>query len=395
VKSAASKTGSAGDDWAPEMPMNDQLALTLTNEFLAATGVIGPASPRRYLWTDAFAVTNLLGFHRRTQDPRYLALARRLVDQVHEVLGRRRADDSRSGWISGLAEDEGARRPTAGGLRIGKPLPERRPGEPYDARQEWDRDGQYFHYLTKWAHALVRMRDETGELSYADRAVDLMATAHRGFTYVDRSGQKRMYWKMSVDLDRPLVTSMGAHDPPDGLVACLEASRAAGNRENNTLAVAAADLERMGDRQDWTTDDPLGIGGLLEDAVRLSRLVVLHGVRQRSLVHRLLDDAERSLAYFERANSPDGDASRRLAFRELGLAIGLGGVKAAHKWAGGDGELNVRFRELLRFSTLIAAIDDFWSDPNHRLVDAWLEHADINGVMLATSLMPEGYFGDA
>ena len=28
--------------------------------------------------------------------------------------------------------------------------------EPFDERLEWDRDGQYFHYLTKWMHALCQ-----------------------------------------------------------------------------------------------------------------------------------------------------------------------------------------------------------------------------------------------
>jgi hypothetical protein len=43
-----------------------------------------------------------------------------------------------------------------GGLRIGKPLKERGANEPIDESLEWDRDGQYFHYLTKWMHALCR-----------------------------------------------------------------------------------------------------------------------------------------------------------------------------------------------------------------------------------------------
>jgi hypothetical protein len=43
----------------------------------------------------------------------------------------------------------GAAHPTRGGLRIGKKLPERRPGEAFQERLEWERDGQYFHYLTK------------------------------------------------------------------------------------------------------------------------------------------------------------------------------------------------------------------------------------------------------
>src|SRR5216684_2205383 len=48
-----------------------------------------------------------------------------------------------------------------GGLRIGKKLPERSAGEPFDEQLEWDRDGQYFHYLTKWMHALDQVARST------------------------------------------------------------------------------------------------------------------------------------------------------------------------------------------------------------------------------------------
>ena len=48
------------------------------------------------------------------------------IDQVHRVLGQYRDDDVRSGWISGLDEEVGRCHPTAGGLRIGKPLKDER-----------------------------------------------------------------------------------------------------------------------------------------------------------------------------------------------------------------------------------------------------------------------------
>ena len=70
---------------------------------------------------------------------------------------------ARRGWLGGRSEEDGERHPTAGGLRIGKPLPERGAREPIDERLEWDRDGQYFHYLTKWMHALCQAAWFTGE----------------------------------------------------------------------------------------------------------------------------------------------------------------------------------------------------------------------------------------
>src|SRR5437868_6682960 len=119
------------------------IAAGLLAEFADRTGLTSDRAPDRYLWTDAFAACTYLALGETE-------IAIRLVHRVHETLGRYAPGDDRAGWISGLPEDEARRHPTAGGLRIGKPLPERRPGEPIDARLEWDRDGQYFHYLTQW-----------------------------------------------------------------------------------------------------------------------------------------------------------------------------------------------------------------------------------------------------
>ena len=41
-------------------------------------------------------------------------LALQLVAQVHHLLGRHRPDDARTGWISGLGEEEGSKHPTIG-----------------------------------------------------------------------------------------------------------------------------------------------------------------------------------------------------------------------------------------------------------------------------------------
>src|SRR6185369_3242572 len=136
-------------------------------DYAAITGLspLGEA-PRRYLWTDAFALCNLLELFRLTNDGQWRDLALQLVDQVHHVLGRHRDADPRSGWISGLADAEGELHPTRGGLRIGKVLNERGEGQPYDERLEWDQDGQYYHYLTKWMHALNRISRVTGSPLY-------------------------------------------------------------------------------------------------------------------------------------------------------------------------------------------------------------------------------------
>jgi len=80
-------------------------------EFVRLTR-LSPASSklRRYLWTDAFAVCNFLGLYQETGGEEFKDLALQLVDQVHNILGRHRGDDSRTGWISGLDEEQDERR---------------------------------------------------------------------------------------------------------------------------------------------------------------------------------------------------------------------------------------------------------------------------------------------
>ncbi len=108
--------------------VTDKLVQEIMLDFARLTGLApADAHPRRYLWTDAFAVCNYLELFRRTNDKTYWNLSLRLVDQVHHTLGRHRDDDPRCGWISGLDEQEGELHPTRRGLRIGKKLNERRP----------------------------------------------------------------------------------------------------------------------------------------------------------------------------------------------------------------------------------------------------------------------------
>jgi len=187
-------------------------------DFAIRTGIGSDQFPsKRYLWTDAFAVFNFLSLYRFTSDEKHLRHARRLIDLVHETLGRHHPDDTREGWISGLGEEEGRAHPTRAGLRIGKPLVERTPDDPYEMRLEWERDGQYFHYLTKWMHALQCMHRVTQEQRYLTWAVELAQAAASGFLRETPSGQPYLCWKMSIDLTRPLVSSMGQLDPLDVL----------------------------------------------------------------------------------------------------------------------------------------------------------------------------------
>jgi hypothetical protein len=251
-----------------------------------------------------------------------------LVDQVHETLGRHRKDDSRTAWISGLDEEQGKNYPTRGGLRIGKELNERGVHDPLDEHLEWNRDGQYYHYLTKWMHALNRVTRITGDLKYNTWAVELAKKAHDRFVYASsRGGPKRMYWKMSIDLSRPLVPSMGQHDPMDGFVTYNELQATAAKDPEKSvgkdLRSEISDMVSICEGKSWATDDPLGIGGLLFDACRVAQLIASGNLEQTSLLETLLESSLIGLDSFVRQNSLNLPADYRLAFRELGLSIGL------------------------------------------------------------------------
>jgi hypothetical protein len=377
-------------------PGRRALATALLEEFAAATGVDSHRPPRRYLWTDAFAVCGLLGLHERSGDERWLRLALRLVDQVHQVLGRHRPDDARRGWISGLSEGEGAERPTAGGLRIGKSEPERPAGEAYNPEREWNREGQYYHYLTRWMHALLRVWRVTGDPRHHRWAVELAAAAHRGFV-----ANGRMHWKVSTDLSRPLVPSMGQHDPLDGRIA-IEALRATAPQDvdpDALLATEAAALDHLCRGASWITHDALGVGGLLVDGLRVLQLRELGRPLDPALERQVFGDAARGLRLFAYTHRPEAPADHRLAFRELGLAIGIHAAERASVHLRPEAtaptapdHLDGEWRQAVRqHGGLAAEIQAFWARPESRRAATWTEHEDISAVMLATALVPDGY----
>ena len=373
-------------------------------EFARETG-LSPAlqSPRRYLWTDAFAVCNFLGLYDQTGKETYMNLALKLIDQVHSTLGRHREGDSRTGWISGLDEQEGKKHPTQGGLRIGKELNERGLHDPFDERLEWDRDGQYYHYLTKWMHALNRASRVTGDLSYNTWAIELAKMAHARFVYASPSnGPKRMYWKMSIDLSRPLVLSMGHHDPLDGFVTYNElqanAAKDFGKSMVRDLHAEITDMADICEGRSWTTDDPLGIGSLLFDACWVAQLIASGNLEKTGLLVTLLESSLIGLESFMREDSLKLPADYRLAFRELGLSIGLRAVEKVRELMDQKSgplqktdSLPSLLKALSRYGGLSESVETFWLERRNRECDNWIEHRDINMVMLATSLAPEGF----
>ncbi len=345
----------------------------------------------RYLWTDAFALHNLLALKRIDGDGDYEAQSLRLINAVHYHLGRYTANDPRQGWISGLQDEKACKHPTIGGLRIGKKLPERQHDAIYDQQLEWERDGQYYHYHTRWISSLLMASKQLNDPQLAIWAAELsLAGSH--FIAEDNTGL-RMYWKMSVDLSRPLVPMMGAHDPLEGLLCALQANH------ETTVFKAEFDsyiskLRSLCARSHWVTDDDLGVGSLLLNVLRATDLLARHDLPPNVQPEHLLRDAEKGLERIRHSFDANQPAKYRLAFRECGLSLGLRCLK---------GNL-----DLLKKRQIVPHIDEsgwqladdietFWLKQDNQQTATFQDHQDINEVSLAASLLanelPESYAG--
>ena len=78
-------------------------------------------------------------------------------------------------------------------------------------------------------------------------------------------------------------------------------------------------------------------------------------------------------------------ADYRLAFRELGLSIGLRAVKRTRELAAqypgtldSVSSLGPRLERLMRYAPMIDTIEGFWLEPANRSSRTWKEHEDIN-----------------
>ncbi|EPQ52292.1 hypothetical protein GLOTRDRAFT_47697 [Gloeophyllum trabeum ATCC 11539] len=252
----------------------------------------------RYLWTDGFGVVNLLTLSKITSDATYLTLAARLIETVHDILGRTREDRAR---LPGATDAE----PLKGGLRIGK-VEESGP----------DGDGQYFHYLTVWMFALNRMSVASGERRYNELAVQLARAVHPKFVVNREAARPRMFWKMSVDLAQPLVRSEGNLDPIDGYVVYSLLQKTAGTP---VLRGEIEDYRKILETKwrGYGSSDPLDLGMTLwtshwcvdEPGEEWAR-----GITE-SAFGDLRDVSESG--YF------DVPLRMRLAFREFGTCLGI------------------------------------------------------------------------
>jgi hypothetical protein len=211
-----------------------------------------------------------------------------------------------------------------------------------------------------------------------------------------------MYWKMSIDLSFPLVPSMGQHDPLDGFVTYneLQATAAKDPKKSmgNDLRAEISDIANICEGRSWATDDPLGIGGLLFDAYRVAQLTVSGNLEQAGLLETLLESCLIGLNSFVKESSLRLPTGYRLAFRELGLSIGLQAVEKMRELIEQKSgllrkidSLHSVVKGLNRYAGLREIIEKFWLEGRSREADSWIAHHDINWVMLATSLAPDGF----
>lgn len=193
----------------------------------------------RYLWTDAFGVLNFLTLYKKTSDAKYMTLASGLIDAVHTVLGSTRDGKSR---LPGATDEN----PRGGGLRIGK-MDERGP----------DGDGQY---LTIWMFALNCMSVASGHATYNNHAIAVAKATHPRFFDDIESPTSRMYWKIAMDISRPLVASEGNADALDGYV--VFSLLAALAKDPQCLTTEIPDYQRIIDRkgQHVVSHDMLDLG---------------------------------------------------------------------------------------------------------------------------------------
>jgi hypothetical protein len=252
-------------------------------------------------------------------------------------------------------------------------------------------------------HALNRVSRVTGDTTYNGWAIELAKTAHAAFTYVPSfGGPKRMYWKMSIDLSYPLVPSMGHHDPLDGFITYhqLQATPAEDSEKPTwpDLNAEITDMAHICKGKSWATDDPLGIGGLLSDAFKVAQLIITEDFEHTDLPEVLWDASLQGLESWSSQNPLELPADYRLAFRELGLSIGLRAVERLQGLIthnpgrfNKSNPLHAQVESLMRYAQVREDIEMFWLERTNREANTWTEHRDINMVMLATSLAPDGY----
>jgi len=150
---------------------------------------------------------------------------------------------------------------------------------------------------------------------------------------------------------------------------------------------------RERDWSEWVTDDPLGLGELLCATYRLARLAISGMNKLIDIMNSTLEASYVSLRILLPRAIIYLPATSRLAFRELGLAIGLQAFQRL-KDISKDMPVNKsRVEAILNHASLADKIQEYWLNPKNQETYNWSLHRNINMVMLVTSLLPDGYLG--
>ena len=215
---------------------------------------------------------------------------------------------------------------------------------------------EYFHYLTKWAFALSRMGKVKNDQRYIRWAIDLIKVVHPRFVYRDRNDQLHMYWKMSIDLSHPAVSSEGNLDPYDGYITYRLVDALADERQ---LESELAEMKSMVDLKyaRYRSSDPLDLG---------EALWITHWYPDESWAQAITSKSLQALEELWQRGEFRDSLDQRLAFREFGTTIGV--------------QVNERASER-------------WKDRVDEIHHLWLPHLyerdqDISPVMFCTSLRP-------
>ncbi len=136
----------------------------------------------------------------------------------------------------------------------------------------------------------------------------------------------------------------------------------------------------------------------MSDAFKVAQLIINEDFEQSDLLEILLGSSLQGLESYARKNPLELPADYRLAFRELGLSIGLRAVEKLQELIKQNPDvfdkthrLPSRIESLMRYVQLIEKIEGFWLERTNTESKSWAAHRDINMVMLATSLAADGY----
>jgi len=252
----------------------------------------------RYLWTDAHGILLLISLYNETGDDRYLSEAERVVGEVKRVLGRKR------------------------GYRIGEAP---------------DRDGQYFHYLTKWMYAL----NELGKFKsqYRNEAIQLVKDIHASF-FIPNVG---FIWKMKEDLSGPYPGyGIGGLDHYDAYTVYRAI-------DEHSLANEIRDVQRLVLKTytSYRCTQDLGLGETLWMAHHFPNEAWARYLTSSCLssLEQMWRQVDESRGYFTR----DLRMNMVIAFSNFGVSIGCQAAGVWHK----------RVRDLHNFFATFASHDEY------------------------------------